>query len=69
MKNWQPQPAKWDWRSFLSVEEAAVIARSDAALVRLEKARQRYEQRFGRERQLIVNRAIQRAKYDARERT
>jgi hypothetical protein len=22
MKNWRPQPAKWDWRSFLSVEEA-----------------------------------------------
>ena len=67
MKHWQPQPIKWDWRSFLTTEEAASIVRSDAALLRLERARASYNNRFGRERQRIVNRAIQRAKYASRE--
>lgn len=60
-----PQEAKWDWRSALTAEELAIIQKADAELERLARARERYEKRFGRVRQLIVNRAIHRAKYAA----
>lgn len=66
--SWEPKEAKWDWRDALTLDEAAIIAKSDEALRRLEDARARYEAKYGRLRQLIVNRAIQRAKYDARKR-
>lgn len=65
---WKPQEAKWNWRAFLTVEEVAIIVKADIALRNLEEARERYETRYGRDRQLIVNRAIHRAKYEARKR-
>jgi hypothetical protein len=65
MSKWEPQPAMWDWRAFLTPDEARVIERSDRSLERIERARKLHEQRFGRNRQLIVNRAIHRAKYAA----
>lgn len=66
MANWKPRDAMWDWRSFLTEDEAAIIARSDRSAERIERARKLHEERFGRARQLIVNRAIHRAKYAER---
>lgn len=65
MKEWQSRRARWNWRAFLTAEERATIERSDAALLRLEKARERYNERYGVDRAAIVNRAIQRAKFKA----
>jgi len=62
---WKPQRRKWDWRKYLTAEELARIDRMDAAAAKIELARRELEKQFGRERQLIVNRAIQRAKYAA----
>lgn len=55
---WSKRPPKWDWRAFLTEEEAAQVARADAA-----KAEWRRLQAL---RAGIQNRAIQRAKYAAR---
>lgn len=65
---WKPQPAKWNWRKFLTPDEASDIDRSDAEAAKIERARIEYATRWQRRRQLIVNRAIQRAKYAAADR-
>ncbi len=46
---------KWQWRKFLTPEEQDIIARADAA-----KSAWR---QLNRDRAMITNRAIQRAKY------
>jgi uncharacterized membrane protein len=55
----------WDWRAFLMADEAKIIERADRSAERIERARRLHEERHGRARQLIVNRAIHRAKYAA----
>jgi hypothetical protein len=50
--------ANIDWRSFLTKEEAAIVARVDALDAERDK--------LSAEMQLIRNRAINRAKYEAR---
>lgn len=65
MNEWKPKNAMWDWRAFLSADEAKIIERSDRSADRIDLARRLHEERFGRTRQLIVNRAIHRAKYAA----
>lgn len=62
---WKPQEAKWDWRAYLDAEERQVIQKSDAMLEKIASDREKYEVLYGRRRQLIVNRAIHRAKFDA----
>jgi cell division protein FtsL len=54
---WQPRQPKWDWRRFLTSEEAKVLREADAAKERWRK--------LNAERATITNRAIQRAKYHA----
>ena len=49
---------KWDWRSFLTVEEKAILQTADEAKAVWLK--------LNKERAGITNRAIQRAKYAAR---
>lgn len=49
---------KWDWRSFLTSEEKAVLAAAD-------KAKKAWL-KLNKERASITNRAIQRAKYAAK---
>jgi len=63
---WQPKVTKWDWRKFLTEEEQAFMVRADKAELKITEARADFEKRFGRERSLIANRAIQRARYAAR---
>ena len=62
---WKSQKDKWNWRKFLSAEEAEIIGVSDAILADLEKQRKAHNKKYGGERQFIVNRAIQRARYAA----
>lgn len=49
------QDAKWNWRDYLTTDEAQAIARAD-------EAKKQWEV-LNKERAGIVNRAIQRAKY------
>ena len=56
---WKPKrQARLDWRSYLTAEEAAIVARYDAA----EAARAE----LAKDMQMIRNRAIQRVRYDER---
>lgn len=63
---WQPKATKWDWRKFLTDEELAFMEKADKAESRIADARAEFERKYGRERSLIANRAIQRARYAAR---
>ena len=54
---WKPPKRKWEWRKFLTADEKAVVDRADKLSAEL-KALQG-------QKVLIVNRAIQRAKYEA----
>lgn len=62
---WKPKADKWNWRAFLTEEEAAFITASDAAHAKIEKLRNDYNKKYAGERQQIVNRALHRAKYEA----
>jgi hypothetical protein len=63
---WKPRDRMWNWRACLTADEKQVIAESDAALVVIQKLRAKYNKDMASARQLIVNRAIHRAKYEAR---
>ena len=52
-----PRKPKWRWRDYLTVEEAKVLKRAD-------EAKSKWLE-INRERAVIQNRAIQRAKYAA----
>lgn len=52
------RPAPWPWRDYLTREERATLAKIDAA--------KKHWAMLNRERGLIVNRAIQRAKFAAK---
>lgn len=63
---WKSKRGKWDWRAYLTPEEAVAIKSADAdraEIVRMEKA---WRKKHGAARQMILNRAIQRAKYDTK---
>jgi hypothetical protein len=62
---WKPREKKWDWRAFLTPDEKRVIAECDAALTEIRKLRGKYNRDLAGKRQIISNRAIQRAKYEA----
>lgn len=62
---WKPQRKKWDWRAFLTPQEAQIIADSDRAKRAIKVAQLEYGEKYQRDRMIIVNRAIQRAKYTA----
>ncbi len=57
MSGWSKPAQKWDWRAFLTEEEAAQVSAADAAKAEW--------QRFQAIRASIQNRAIQRARYAA----
>ncbi len=57
MAGWTPRPRKWDWRAFLTEDEAAEVAAADKV-----KAEWQRRQALCAK---IQNRAIQRAKYAA----
>jgi len=61
--HWTPESKKWNWRKFLTADEARAIKASDKDRASIERLQADYARRHGRKRQLIVNRAIQRAKY------
>lgn len=61
---WKPREKMHDWRAYLTPQEAQIIAASDKAKKALQKAQLEYNEKFQRDRMIIVNRAIQRAKYD-----
>lgn len=63
--SWKARRKKWDWRAFLTADEAQAIAQADIAKRAVTNAQRDYRKKFQRERMLIVNRAIQRAKYTA----
>lgn len=56
---WKPakRPKKYEWRNFLTAEEKATIAKADKLAAELRALRGHTN--------LIMNRAIQRAKYEA----
>lgn len=61
---WQNNRIKHDWRSCLTSDEMKTIEESDNALIALEKVRDDYQRGLGRDRSIIINRAIQRVKYN-----
>jgi hypothetical protein len=63
---WNPREKLHDWRKHLTPDEAKIIAASDIAKRALEVLRLEYNKKFQRDRMIIVNRAIQRAKYEER---
>lgn len=58
---WSPRSPKWPWRDYLTPEEAATIWVLDGDIATARKA----QARASAIRAPIVNRAIQRAKYEA----
>ncbi len=56
---WKPRASKWNWRQFLTPEEKAIVAKVDKLDRELKALRG--------EKNLIMNRAIQRAKFEARQ--
>ena len=63
--SWSRTRKKWDWRAFLEPGERQIIERADASREKIRKAQAIHEEKFGRDVQIITNRAIQRAKYAA----
>lgn len=63
--SWKPRRKKWPWRKYLTPEEAEFIRRSDAAISAARAVANKVATEFRPQRTLIVNRAIQRAKYEA----
>lgn len=63
---WESKRGKWDWRAYLTEDEASVIRVADRQAEQIAKMQKQWGERWRLRRQLIVNRAIQRAKYDAR---
>lgn len=59
---WEKRPQKHSWREHLTKEEAAELADIDRDAEKIDGDRRHLTAR----RNLIVNRAIQRAKYSAR---
>lgn len=60
---WTPERQKHDWRKFLTEDEAKVIGAADRDRAEITKLQAAWRKRYGLMRTLIVNRAIQRAKY------
>ena len=56
---WKPRASKWNWRQYLTAEEKAVVAKVDKLDREIKALRG--------EKNLIMNRAIQRAKFEARQ--
>ena len=56
--DWTPRQPKWDWRAFLSRTEKEILEAADVT--------KREWLRLNKERAAITNRAIQRAKYAAK---
>lgn len=54
---------KWNWRKFLTHDEAAFMREADAHASEVAKAQSEWNAKYQLERMKIVNRAIQRAKY------
>jgi hypothetical protein len=65
ISGWQSKRGAGNWRKFLTLEEADFIAASDKATAEIEKMRSNYNKIWGMKRARIVNRAIQRARYEA----
>lgn len=62
---WKRKRRKWNWRAFLTADEASLIRASERQAEQIEKMQKEWNERWHDRRSLIVNRAIQRAKYDA----
>lgn len=62
---WKPKRKKWDWRKHLTAEEAGIIREWDAHQKEME-SRHKSMKNMAADVNLIRNRAIQRAKYEAR---
>jgi hypothetical protein len=59
----EPKRKKWNWRKFLTRDEAAFMRDADAGSAEVAKAQSAWNAKYQLERMKIVNRAIQRAKY------
>jgi hypothetical protein len=62
---WQSKRGKWNWRKFLTAEETAFIKECDTARVNIELQMKAWQRKYGLRRMKTVNRAIQRAKFEA----
>lgn len=65
MTNWKPTRGKWPWRKFLTAEERAAIDMMDKLREPIEEEMREWAKKYNRDRFLIVNRAIHRAKHAA----
>ena len=54
---WKPVKRKWNWRLYLTAEEKALVAKADKLAAELRALQG--------QKNMIMNRAIQRAKYEA----
>ncbi|NGX99138.1 MAG: hypothetical protein G4V63_29230 [Candidatus Afipia apatlaquensis] len=62
---WTTKRGKWNWRKFLTADETAFIKEADTARVNIELQLQAWQRKYGLRRMKTVNRAIQRAKFEA----
>ena len=62
---WKSKRDRHTWRKFLTLEEADFIKETDIGLRRLEMERKAWNKKYGLDRQKIVNRAVQRARFEA----
>lgn len=61
--HFQHRRKKWNWRKFLTREEAAFMRAADSDAEIVAKVQSEWNAKYQRERIKIVNRAIHRAKY------
>ena len=65
---WKSVRKRWNWRAFLDPEEAEFIKEADTEALNIDKQRKAHAKKYGPARTLIVNRAVQRARFAARPR-
>lgn len=63
---WKSVKKRWNWRSFLDPDEAEFIKEADYAAAEIDKQQKSFAKKYGPKRTLIVNRAVQRARFAAR---
>ena len=62
---WKTQRGKWNWRAYLTEEEAKTVKEADEDRASIERLQKDWTRRHSLKRQMIVNRAIHRAKHAA----
>lgn len=62
---WKPRKGKWPWRDYLSQKEKITVDKHDAVRQEISALNKKHPA-LSSQYKMIMNRAIQRAKYDAK---